>query len=62
MLDFSKILNMGFCGTIIGKFHAKNQNNPPHRFQAAQPVTDARTDGLNLITLPNFLSKIAGGQ
>ena len=66
MLDISKILNMGFCCTIIGKFHAKNQNDPPHRFRAVQPVTDARTDtrtdGVNLITLRNFLSKIAGGQ
>ena len=24
MLDFWKIFNMGFCCTIIGKFHAKN--------------------------------------
>ena len=43
MSDFLKILNMGFSCTIIGKFHAKNQNDPPHRFRAAQPVTDGRT-------------------
>ena len=55
MLDFLKILNMGFCCTIIGKFYAKNKNDPPHRFRAAQPVThgrtDTRTDEVNQITL-----------
>ena len=37
---------MGLCCTIIGKVHAKNQNDLPHRLQAAHPVTDGRPDAL----------------
>ena len=43
MFDFLKIWNMTFCCTIIGKLHAKNKNDLPHRFRAAHTVTDART-------------------
>ena len=28
-LDFLKIWNMGFCCTIIGKFHAEIEKGPP---------------------------------
>ena len=62
MLDFLKILNMGFCCTIIGKFHAKNQNNPPHRFRAAQPVTDGRGESDNHNPPKFSIEKFAGGQ
>ena len=35
MLDFLKIWNMGFCYTIIGKFHVGNEKDPPNRFRPA---------------------------
>ena len=43
MLDFSKILNMGFCCIIIGKFHAKNEKDLPYRFRPAHTVMHTRT-------------------
>ena len=33
MLDFLKILNMGFCCTIIGKFHVENEKVLPNKFR-----------------------------
>ena len=35
MLDFLKILNMGFCCIIIGKFHVENEKYLPNRFWPA---------------------------
>ena len=35
MLDFLKILNMGFCCTIIGKFLVENGKDLPNRFRPA---------------------------
>ena len=32
MLNFLKILNMGFCCTIIGKFYVENGKDLPNRF------------------------------
>ena len=33
ILNILKILNIGFCRTIIGKFHTENEKDPPHRFR-----------------------------
>ena len=52
MLDFFKILNMGFCCTIIGKFHAKKEKDPPYNIRPAHTVTHTRT----------HKRTIAGGQ
>ena len=35
MFDFLKILNMGFCCTIKGKFHLENEKDLPYRFRPA---------------------------
>ena len=34
-MDFLKNLNMGFCYTIIGKFHVENGKDLPNRFRPA---------------------------
>ena len=60
MFDFLKILNMGFGCTIKGNLHAKNQNDPPNRFRAAQPVTEGRTDRQGESEM--FYRKLPGGN
>ena len=35
ILDFLKILNMGFCCSSLGKIHAENEKDLPHRFRPA---------------------------
>ena len=57
ILDFLKILNMGFHCTILGKFHAENEDYP-YKFGRVH----ARTDEVHLITLRNFVRKLPGGN
>ena len=63
MLDFLKILNMGFCCTIIGKFLVENRKDLPNRFRPAHAGrTDGRTDEGNLIAPEIFYRKLPGGK
>ena len=39
LLDFFENLKYGFCCIIIGKFHAKNEKDPPYRFRHAHTFT-----------------------